>query len=379
MKDTSILIAGDFSPKERIVAIIDKGDIATSFPGVADIVKMSDYSIVNFESTIPTPQSHPIKKVGSHICCKANSVNALKILGFKMVTLANNHFMDYGEEGLQNTIDILRSNSLEYVGAGKNLEQASEYRIVKVNEKRVAVINACEHEFSIATNKTPGCNPLDVVNISYDIKKAKAEADYVLLIIHGGNEHYQLPSPRMKKWYRFFIDQGADAVINHHQHCFSGYEVYNGKPIFYGLGNFCFDSASDIKYRHATYNYGYMVKLNFSDQISFELYPYEQCYNTPGVYLLDAEDRIAFDSRISELNDIIADDDRLNAEYDKMADSRKEFIYRGFRPFTSRILNSLYYRGLIPSFLTKERLMTIKAILDCESHNDVLMSNLKRE
>ena len=54
----------------------------------------------------------------------------------------------------------------------------------------------------------------------------------MFLILHGGIEHYQLPSPRMKKWYRHIIDLGASAIVNHHQHCFSGYELYNGKPIF---------------------------------------------------------------------------------------------------------------------------------------------------
>lgn len=224
-----------------------------------------------------------------------------------------------------------------------------------------------------------GCNPLDIVNISYDIRAAKESADYVIVIIHGGNEHYKLPSPRMKKNYRFFVDQGADAVLNHHQHCYSGYEVYNGKPIFYGLGNFCFDSANDIEYRHMTYNYGYMVKLLLSERVSFELIPYEQCYNKVGVYLLDKNEKAVFFEDINKLNAIISNDAQLKSAFVVMAEQKRNFIFRGFRPYTSRIASALYNKGLLPSFLSKERLMIITAILECEAHNEVLMVNLKRE
>ena len=296
-----------------------------------------------------------------------------------MLTMANNHIMDYGRLGMENSKRIAVENGFEVIGVGKNLEDARCYKIVENKGKRVAFINACEHEFSIATEENAGCNPLDIVNISYDIRAAKESADYVIVIIHGGNEHYKLPSPRMKKNYRFFVDQGADAVLNHHQHCYSGYEVYNGKPIFYGLGNFCFDSANDIEYRHMTYNYGYMVKLLLSERVSFELIPYEQCYNKVGVYLLDKNEKAVFFEDINKLNAIISNDAQLKSAFVVMAEQKRNFIFRGFRPYTSRIASALYNKGLLPSFLSKERLMIITAILECEAHNEVLMVNLKRE
>lgn len=101
-------------------------------------------------------------------------------------------------------------------------------------------------------------------------------------LYHGGKEHYQLPTPRMQKDYRFFVDAGADVVINHHQHCYSGYEQYNDKYIFYGLGNFCFESTL----RNSIWNEGYMLKLKFEDIISFELIPYVQCDDKAGVFIM---------------------------------------------------------------------------------------------
>ena len=89
----------------------------------------------------------------------------------------------------------------------------------------LAIINCCEHEFSIADDDSAGANPLNPIQQYYKIKEARLNADYVLVIVHGGHEMYQLPSLRMVDTYRFFIDAGADAVVNHHQHCFSGYET----------------------------------------------------------------------------------------------------------------------------------------------------------
>lgn len=377
MSDISILIAGDYSPKERFQQALDDGSYKDLFPGTKEIILSATYAVINFETTIPSTDSLPIDKVGSHLSAKENAFDALQYLGFNMLTMANNHFMDYGKRAMENSQKLAIARGFDIVGAGNNLDQARRYKVVNVQDKRVAIINACEHEFSIATEQSAGCNPLDIINISYDIQSAKKDADYVIVIVHGGNEHYKLPSPRMKKTYRFFVDQGADVVLNHHQHCYSGYEVYKGKPIFYGLGNFCFDSALDVKYRHRTYNYGCMVKLYLSDSISFELIPYEQCYNRPGVYLLEGEVKKAFFKDIEVLNSIILDNQKLGASFAKMAKQKRDFIFRGFRPYTNRIANALYYRGLLPSFLGKERLKTICSIIECEAHNDVLMNNLK--
>ena len=378
MSDIAILIAGDYSPKERLQKALDDGAYRELFPEVRGIVSTADYSVVNFETTIPTIDSKPINKVGSHLFAKENSFEILDFLGFKMLTLANNHFMDYGPVAMNHTIELAISRGFDIVGAGNSLEEARKYKVVTIKGKRISFINVCEHEFSIATDKCPGCNPFDEINLSYDIRNAKEESDYVIVIIHGGHEHYNLPSPRMKKAYRFFVDQGADAILNHHQHCYSGYEVYHGKPIFYGLGNFCFDSDVDIKYRHETYNTAFMVKLIFSDTINFELIPYVQCYQNPGVYLIKGQEKNDFLKNIDILNTIISDDYKLSLSFAKFANLRRDFIFRGFRPFTSRIANALYYRGLLPSFLSNERIMMLKAIIECESHHDVLIHNLNQ-
>ena len=117
---------------------------------------------------------------------------------------------------------------------------------------------------------------------------------------------------------RFFIDAGADAIINHHQHCYSGYEIYHGKPIFYGLGNLLFDHKSE---RHGPWNEGFMVSLRLDKQTlpQFELYPYTQCNERPSVIPMNEAERKIFAERIDKLNQIISNEDQLNTTFETWA------------------------------------------------------------
>ena len=237
----TIIIAGDLCPKGRIAQLFEEKKYAEVFQGVKPVIELTSYAIVNLEAPIVEGKGSPIAKSGPNLKCTAKVIDAILYAGFKGVTLANNHFYDYGEEGALTTMQKLSENKIDYVGAGKDIEDAATTLYVIVGTKKVAIINCCEHEYSIATREHAGSNPLNPVALFYAIKEAKGNSDFVLVIVHGGIEHYQLPTPRMKEQYRFTIDCGADAVVNHHQHCYSGYEVYKGHPIFYGLGNFCFD------------------------------------------------------------------------------------------------------------------------------------------
>ena len=143
--------------------------------------------------------------------------------------------------------------------------------VILKKSKTIAFINCCENEWSTTFGVKPGCNPLNEVNIYYQIQEAKADADFVILIIHGGHVTYELPSLRINKLYRWFIDLGVDAVISHHTHCYSGSEVYNNKPIVYSIGNFIFDS----KIRDASWIYGDFAVLSLSaDRVKIELLPF---------------------------------------------------------------------------------------------------------
>ena len=236
-----VFIAGDVVPHNRTISLFKNKKTDELFHDIIPNIKGADVSIVNLEAPIIDGIQTPITKSGPVLYTTKETLEVLKDAGFNTVTLANNHFRDQGQNGVDYTIECAKILGLDYVGGGKSLNEARQILYKVVNEEKIAIINVCEQEFSVATQNYGGSNPLDIVDVFNDVQIAKKHADYVILIIHGGIEHYQFPTPRMKKTYRFFIDAGADVILNHHQHCFSGYELYHGKPIFYGLGNFCFD------------------------------------------------------------------------------------------------------------------------------------------
>ena len=361
----SVLIAGDFCPQRRVSALFDKGDYASVLGNIRSSVMDADYRIVNFECPISEGGESPIIKRGPNLRCSEKGLEAVKWGGFDCVTLANNHFYDYGYEGVVNTLNACQKYHLDTVGGGVNLVEASALLYKEIGGKKLAIINCCEHEYSIASEKTAGSNPLDPIRQYHTIVEARESADYVLVIVHGGHEMWQLPSPRMIQTYRFFIDAGADAVVNHHQHCYSGYEVYKNKPIFYGLGNFCFDKPN---YYTDLWRYGYWVKIHLSDTISFEIVPYEQCGKEPIVRMLD--NRAAFDRRINELNEIIHDEAKLAEETVRYYEKRARSTRMAFEPYYGRICSKLYSMGLLPNLLTRKKLMILQNMLVCESHRD---------
>ena len=371
-----ILIAGDFAPRARVAKLIDEGRSEDIFEQVSPLTSRSDYSIVNLEAPVVEQTSvQPITKYGPNLKCSAKAIDALVNAGFNMVTLANNHFYDYGEEGVVDTLKACKLRHLDVVGGGVNINEASKILYKEIEGIRIAFINCCESEFSIATEHLGGSNPLNPLKQYYDIIGARRNSDKVIVIVHGGHELYQLPSPRMKEVYRFFVDAGADVVLNHHQHCYSGYEVYKGRPIFYGLGNFCFDiTPTQVE---TLWNYGYMVELNIDgDTITFDIIPYNQCSNSPSVKILSPG---AFSNELSILNEIIADDVELKLATNRYYETCAWYERSILEPYRGRVLNKLFSMNLLPKFVSGVKRYAMLNHIECESHREKLVFALKRK
>lgn len=362
-----ILIAGDFCPQYRVAKLFEIKEYSSVLGEIRPIVEDADYSIVNLECPVVKGSEKPIVKCGPNLYCSKNGMEAVKWAGFGCVTLANNHFYDYGEEGIKNTMLACRDFSIDIVGGGPNIEKASAILYKRIGNKTLAIINCCEHEFSIATETKGGSNPLNPIQQYYAITEARKLADNVLVVVHGGHEMFQLPSLRMQETYRFFIDCGADAVVNHHQHCFSGYEIYNGKPIFYGLGNFCFDEKGNTG---GIWNEGYFVVITFDDTICFTIHPYNQCDKEPKVVMLQSS---AYESKVKSLNEIISDNERLSRKVKEYYDSCLKQNSYIFEPLMNRVYTSLRYRGIMPSLVSLRRRIIAANFVGCESHRDKIL------
>lgn len=364
-----LLIAGDYCETFRVKECVANGDYSRIFGKIKDTISKMDYSIVNFEFPIVCDEKRTQKvyKCGPTLRGSLSSVDALKYVGFNCCTLANNHILDQGADCCLDTKKILQEAGIDTVGAGDTLTSAGNVLYKHIGDITLAIINCCEHEFSIAHSDSPGANPLNAVHQYYKIKEARENADFVVVIVHGGHEHYQLPSIRMKETYHFFIDAGADAVINHHQHCYSGYEVYNKKPIFYGLGNFCFDWEGRID---GIWNEGFFLVLNLrkEKEIDYEIIPFKQCGKNVGIYPL--EDDTSFHSTIEKLNNIIKSDSKLSAHNKAYYLTEESSILNKYEPYNNRVLRRLYGMGILPSVTTKKQLLAIWNYIECESHRD---------
>lgn len=371
----SVLIAGDVVPNGRTMDAFASHKAEALFRDLIPEIQGADYSIVNLECPIVDRKASAIKKNGPCLCTTIDTVTTLKEAGFDCVTLANNHFRDFGQTGVEDTLSVLRQSEMDYVGAGATKEEARRILFREIGHKMVAFINVCEHEYSVATRNYGGSNPLDLLDVDEDIVLAQSKADYVVVIVHGGKEHIQLPMPRMKRWYRHFIKTGADAVVNHHQHCFSGYEICDGKPIFYGLGNFCFDKYELHKKQVSMWNYGFCVKLLLGEHIGFEMIPYLQCGATPCV---QQTEYAAFEREVEALNAIIADDSILEDRITAFALKYEKPFLASFWPIGNKYLKALYTRGFLGHVFDQRGLLNIQNSIECESHLDIKRTLIRR-
>jgi len=213
----------------------------------------------------------PISKSGPAIKASPFTIKAVQSAGFDVVGLANNHIMDYGENGLQETLSVCREHNIKTCDAEINLKEAQQPRIIDNNGVSIAIIAIAGHEFNIATENTSRAAPLDLIDNIRQIDEEKSRADIVIVTIHGGNEYFPFPRPGLRKSYLFYVDKGADAIVCHHSHVPATYEIHNNRPIFYGLGNWIFDN----KNLPPQWEYGYAVNLQFNSESSdFEQFHY---------------------------------------------------------------------------------------------------------
>jgi poly-gamma-glutamate synthesis protein (capsule biosynthesis protein) len=367
-----LVVTGDLVVSKNIcdMEIIDKK--------LKNVFHNADFHITNLEAPITSDNSGKIDKLGPNIKSYKKLIKKFfKSLGINVVTLANNHIRDYGYKGLKNTIKWLQDNSIKFVGAGKNLDTASQPLILSKGSFNVGIINVAEHEFNLATKERAGANPLDPIQNYYQIKDLRSKVDKTVVIVHGGHEHYEYPSPRMQDTYRFFIDSGADVVVGHHPHCYSGYEDYNDGKIFYSLGNFIFDKKG---VKNEKWNYGFILSLKLEkDSIDFEVIPYNQCSKDPVVRQLSNREEKIFEKRINHINNIIKDPERLENKFEKFLERQLKGLSTLFEPYENRYLKGLKVRGLIPSIVSKKKYLRLYNYLLCQSHRDLVHYKLEME
>ena len=365
---------GDFCPWLRVENEFKTNNWQPLFKEVKPFFDGNDLNVLDLECPLTT-SNDGIQKTGPHIKANPETAIILNHLNCELVATANNHFKDYGWKGMKETYEALTKHKISWLGSGANFEEASKTFYWKKDNTTIAFINVTENEWTTTVDSNPGCHPEDLAANFYKIQEAKINADFVVVIAHGGHEHYELPSPRMKKWYRFFVDAGADAVIAHHTHIISGYEVYNEAPIFYSLGNFCFDWQ---ELRNLPWNKGMIVRLSFEKgkPITFETEFVSQNNDVVGLSLLNEDEKKVMLEHLKKLNAIILDDVKLDTEFKKYAETWKAVMNTWIQPYKGKIMSSLYKRGFLPSIITKRKKLLYTNLIRCEAHRDILLQSI---
>ena len=214
------------------------------FSQVKHLLSESDINFCNLEIPFSEFESTPVSgEISPYLKSNGLGIFALKAGGFNIVSLANNHIMDYGESGLEYTVRLLKENNILYTGAGKNLEQSRIPAIIEIKRHRLALLAYAQVGPHSASHSKAGAAPLYKDLIIEDIKLLRKNVDYIIVSLHFGMIYTDYPKKDDQNLAREIIDSGAHIIFGHHPHVIQGIEKYHEGIIFYSLGEFAFDPA----------------------------------------------------------------------------------------------------------------------------------------
>lgn len=248
VRNTSLIAVGDFL-LDRNIGNRMKEINNYHFPieNTKYILESADLTFCNVECPICEGSKVGITQVTFR--ADPETVEALIYGGFDIVSLANNHTMDFGQNCLIKTFDYINNAKIDYVGAGRNLEEARKPFIKEINDLKIAILAYNDSDvvpsFYFASENSAGTNMMDIDRMKEDINKLKqgefGNIDLIIISMHSGTEFTPVPNSRQISFAHAAIDAGAEIVLGHHPHAVQHIEQYKGKYIAYSMGNFVLD------------------------------------------------------------------------------------------------------------------------------------------
>ncbi len=330
-KETVISFTGDFNFAENwhtMEGYREKQNELSNCitPDLISIMQDSDILFMNNEF-VYSDSTEPLPGKGYTFRADLDRIELLQELGADIVSLANNHTYDFGEEGLLDTMEVLDDAGIAYVGAGKNIEDAGKIVYMVANGKKIAFVSATEIErYSTftkeATATEPGVlktlNPQRFIGV---IEQAEATSDYVIVVPHWGMEGILYADAAQKRLAELFIEAGADVIMGGHAHRLQGMEYYGEVPVIYSLGNFWFSTGT-------LYTTIAQVIISSEGDLQIAFVPCEQKDLTTGL-LTDKTEKDEFYHYLASISTNVVIDAEGNV-YDKVKiseDDGREFPY----------------------------------------------------
>lgn len=380
-----ILIGADIVPTKSNYSYFKNGDVDSLIgTELKELLDAADFTIFNLEVPLTNSVS-PIDKAGPNLIAPTDTIDGLKAINPHFFTLANNHILDQGRQGLDSTIDVLKSAGINYSGVGTDLEDAQKPYIDIINGIKIGIYCCAEHEYSIATEYSAGANPFEPLESLEHVADLAKQCDYVIVLYHGGKEHYRYPSPYLQRVCRKFVDKGAGIVVCQHSHCIGSMENWKDGTIIYGQGNFLFDHS-----KSEFWQTGLLIGLDLEKNIKGEVaekltyYPlYKQNAFTRLAHDSEKEKILAdFYSRSEELDD----PHKIAEHYSSFADS---FVYEYLNAFYGkksvlfRAINKLsgyrFNKWAMDCRFGKKEKIVIRNFIECEAHRELAIEGLTGE
>jgi len=215
------------------------------FHKVVHELRNTDITIGNLEFPASKERIPEFTSSHLHLAVRPENMKALHDTDITHLSLANNHILDWGIEGIKATQAILSDLEIKYLGAGVDEEEANRELLENVCGINLAFLSFCKSGYFSAKGKRAGAAELNVRNIVEKISELRDYVDLVIILLHWGTEFSFYPDPKQISQAHKIIDAGADAIIGHHPHVLQGWETYKDKPIFYSIGSFLYDPLSE--------------------------------------------------------------------------------------------------------------------------------------
>jgi poly-gamma-glutamate synthesis protein (capsule biosynthesis protein) len=231
----TMLFVGDIMLARRVEALMNSNGSGYPFAYLRDRIAYADVAVGNFEGSVPEVHV-PTPELTYRFSVRSEHFSALKDVGFDVLSLANNHALDFGTEGLSNTQALCIRE--EIICGGDPLNRTSTTTVIMVGDTRVGIL------FLHTLYAFPSREAL-----STTLDSLTTESEVQIAYIHWGDEYKKTPNESERRLAHALIDAGADTIVGHHPHVIQTIEHYRGSPIIYSLGNFVFDQyfSDDVK------------------------------------------------------------------------------------------------------------------------------------
>jgi 2',3'-cyclic-nucleotide 2'-phosphodiesterase (5'-nucleotidase family) len=270
-KSIRIKFIGDVSFNDRYIDLLEADQ--NPFEAISPLLQGADLVVGNLECLAEGIAQNERKVPRIRTSLKA--LNALKYLNLGLVSLATNHVYDNLEEGFENSVRKLDELGIAHLGASLKPDEATKPFVFEKNEAKIGFLNYVHEDTNprIPKDTKVYVNMYDLPKILEAIRSLKIEVDKVVVLLHWGGkcDYGYFPHQEQVDHARQMVDAGADAIIGHHTHTFQSNLIYKNAPIYFSLGNFCFDDIvmdkNVFKIRESGRKSG-VVELDFLESVT---------------------------------------------------------------------------------------------------------------